>query len=320
MADREPFPEMDEASGPSGSSNPHPMPQVTRNCPYCGDGILRKEGCTFDNHHETDDNNLQDYRDAINAAKRHRRSSNSSAITVIYDPIKDSYPRPTRGRSNCVSSQRPLFDLKTVVSPVSPTRGRFPSRPSSFSRSSSSSSRTSERTASAAPTHRPLPQTPAATNTRKDSDPLGDFRRLPAVQQIRRLVIEANRDLAEKLRDGVYSGGSSRLRQPTNPNALDMSGLNQFFEGNSNPLVPRNAPSPGLQAQAQQANGVNGMNGQGNGGPGGVNGQQFGPMPAGHQLDLNHLWQQVQELSEVLGRNREQTDYVIRRAAEVRVS
>jgi hypothetical protein len=41
---------------------------------------------------------------------------------------------------------------------------------------------------------------------------------------------------------------------------------------------------------------------------------------AGHQLDLNHLWQQVQELSAVLAANRENTVGLVRKADELRVT
>lgn len=43
------------------------------------------------------------------------------------------------------------------------------------------------------------------------------------------------------------------------------------------------------------------------------------PASAGHQLDLNHLWQQVQQLSEVLARNRESTEGLVKKADEIRV-
>lgn len=43
------------------------------------------------------------------------------------------------------------------------------------------------------------------------------------------------------------------------------------------------------------------------------------PTAAGHQLDLNHLWQQVQELSAILAANRESTVGLVRRADEIRV-
>ncbi|TGZ84899.1 hypothetical protein EX30DRAFT_353119 [Ascodesmis nigricans] len=40
--------------------------------------------------------------------------------------------------------------------------------------------------------------------------------------------------------------------------------------------------------------------------------------PAGTQLDLNHLWQQVQELSALLAANREAASGLVRRADEIR--
>ncbi|KAI5853969.1 hypothetical protein BZA05DRAFT_395240 [Tricharina praecox] len=42
------------------------------------------------------------------------------------------------------------------------------------------------------------------------------------------------------------------------------------------------------------------------------------PTGAGHQLDLNHLWQQVQELSAVLAANRESTVGLVKKADEIR--
>ncbi|KAI5793066.1 hypothetical protein EDC01DRAFT_717319 [Geopyxis carbonaria] len=39
---------------------------------------------------------------------------------------------------------------------------------------------------------------------------------------------------------------------------------------------------------------------------------------AGHQLDLNHLWTQVQELSAILAANRESSAGLVRRADEIR--
>ena len=40
---------------------------------------------------------------------------------------------------------------------------------------------------------------------------------------------------------------------------------------------------------------------------------------AGHQLDLNHLWLQVQELSAVLAANRESTVGLVKKVDEIRV-
>lgn len=40
---------------------------------------------------------------------------------------------------------------------------------------------------------------------------------------------------------------------------------------------------------------------------------------SGHQLDLNHLWSQVQELSGLLALNRENTAHLVKRTDEIRV-
>ncbi|KAI9786996.1 MAG: hypothetical protein M1816_007748 [Peltula sp. TS41687] len=61
--------------------------------------------------------------------------------------------------------------------------------------------------------------------------------------------------------------------------------------------------------------------GAGGGGGGGAGGGPTGinvyPTAAGHQLDLNYLWQQVQELSAVLQQNREATQGIIRSVVEL---
>ncbi|KAI9836515.1 MAG: hypothetical protein M1838_005012 [Thelocarpon superellum] len=126
--------------------------------------------------------------------------------------------------------------------------------------------------------------------------------------------------------------------------ALDMSLFPSFLTDHtgSGPTANRQAPSPihppyspvqqqqhhpggpQLNAQAQnqqlaQQQQQQQQNGYGLGPPGvpggGVN---VFPTAAGHQLDLNHLWGQVQELSGVLERNRESTQGLVRRVGEVR--
>jgi hypothetical protein len=73
--------------------------------------------------------------------------------------------------------------------------------------------------------------------------------------------------------------------------------------------LPRQAPSPTTQHQPNQANG------------GAMAGMNVGmPMNAGQQMDLNHLYEKVQELSDVLRTNREKTKVIIKSAEEVMVS
>lgn len=59
---------------------------------------------------------------------------------------------------------------------------------------------------------------------------------------------------------------------------------------------------------------IGGGGGAAGGGPTGIN---VYPTAAGHQLDLNYLWQQVQELSAVLHQNREATQGIIRSVVEL---
>ena len=86
-----------------------------------------------------------------------------------------------------------------------------------------------------------------------------------------------------------------------------MSMFPSFLEQGPNTPLPRQAPSPTQQGQSHVTNGI----------PGGM--VNVFPTAAGHQLDLNHLWNQVQELSGLLERNRESSQGIVRRVGEIRV-
>ena len=93
-----------------------------------------------------------------------------------------------------------------------------------------------------------------------------------------------------------------------------MNNPNMFpaFLDNS-PGPTRQSPSPMAQHQVNaQVNGA-GMNG--------MNGMNVAlPMNAGHQMDLNVLFNQVEELSQLLRENREKTQAIIASAEELAVS
>lgn len=72
--------------------------------------------------------------------------------------------------------------------------------------------------------------------------------------------------------------------------------------------VPRQSISPAIPHPANQMNG---------GGIAAMNGN--GPMNAGHQMDLHHLYDMVLELSEVLKNNREVTKNIVTSAEEIMV-
>ena len=98
----------------------------------------------------------------------------------------------------------------------------------------------------------------------------------------------------------------------TNPNPNAGAGLfTNFFENNTLPnsnmtSLPR--PSPPSSAPGQ------------NGAPGGMTGINAAmTMNAGHQMDLNHLYEMVLELSEVLKNNRDMTKGIINSAEEIMV-
>jgi hypothetical protein len=67
------------------------------------------------------------------------------------------------------------------------------------------------------------------------------------------------------------------------------------------------------RSSSSVAGSYNGSNGQNNGA------NYASPLPAGHQQDLNYLYQQIQELSEVLKSNRQRTAELARIAQEAEV-
>ncbi|KAL1883442.1 hypothetical protein Plec18167_002446 [Paecilomyces lecythidis] len=88
------------------------------------------------------------------------------------------------------------------------------------------------------------------------------------------------------------------------PNSSPGGGMFANYVDNNPNLagIPRQTPSP----SPSQVNG---------GGMAGINGGM--PMNAGHQMDLNHLYEMVLELSEVLKNNREMTKGIITSAEEI---
>ncbi|KAL9114419.1 MAG: hypothetical protein Q9227_001500 [Pyrenula ochraceoflavens] len=86
------------------------------------------------------------------------------------------------------------------------------------------------------------------------------------------------------------------------PGFLDTSGVN------STSSSPRSAPSPTAQHAASQVNGN------------GVHTWAAAPLPAGHESDLQYLYQGFLALSEQLKHNRELTNGIVRSAEEVMAS
>jgi hypothetical protein len=97
------------------------------------------------------------------------------------------------------------------------------------------------------------------------------------------------------------------------PNNNSAAGLyTSFMENSPNPALPslpRQSPSSSPQHSLSQVNGGGGM------APVNVG----MPMNAGHQMDLNHLYEMVVELSEVLKNNRDMTRNIISSAEEIMV-
>lgn len=81
-------------------------------------------------------------------------------------------------------------------------------------------------------------------------------------------------------------------------------------------------PSPGGSVGSGMSNlgglgGLGGGMGLGASAAGANTGLNILPTPVGHQMDLNYLWQQVQELSTLLAQNREATQGIVRRVGEL---
>ena len=79
--------------------------------------------------------------------------------------------------------------------------------------------------------------------------------------------------------------------------------------------IPRLPPSPiNHSPQQHQTNGANGA------GMNGMNGLNMGmTMNAGHQMDVNLMYQKIVELSELLKENREKTQGIIAGAEQLTV-
>lgn len=93
-------------------------------------------------------------------------------------------------------------------------------------------------------------------------------------------------------------------------NFLDNSNNNTANMNMSRQGTPTSSSGP--QHPANQVNGASGMSGMGMG--------MNVPMNAGHQMDLNHLYEMVLELSDVLKNNRDMTKGIINSAEEIMVS
>lgn len=125
---------------------------------------------------------------------------------------------------------------------------------------------------------------------------------------------DVKEDIRETICDGSHWRNLTELQKTFDHASMSLNNTTNMFpnflestaSSNNLAAMPRQAPSPSAQHQANQVNG------------GGMNVGM--PMNAGHQMDLNHLYEKVQELSEVLKNNREATRGIIRGAEEVMVS
>lgn len=96
-------------------------------------------------------------------------------------------------------------------------------------------------------------------------------------------------------------------RESMSSNGAGMPGfIDNSPNSSSMANMSRQTPSPSPQHGISQPNGGGGMSA-------GV------PMNAGHQMDLNHLYEMVVELSDVLKHNREMTRGIINSAEEIMV-
>lgn len=113
-----------------------------------------------------------------------------------------------------------------------------------------------------------------------------------------------------------HSGNNNNTGSGNNThNANTSQGLFTNFLDNSN----NNPPSMNMSRQGtpsssgqQQVNGASALPGMGMG--------MNMPMNAGHQMDVNNLYEMVLELSDVLKNNRDMTKGIINSAEEIMVS
>ena len=124
-----------------------------------------------------------------------------------------------------------------------------------------------------------------------------------------------------------------RLPLPPTMSSMFPSFLDNGVQASRNPPNLQQQQAQQSNSQAQQ-NGIGGplamngaggnMNGAGAGagvGAGGAaNGGAFVPTAAGHQSDLNFLWEQLDQLSTVLRENRAQVEGVVGQAVDAAVS
>ncbi|KAI9680676.1 MAG: hypothetical protein M1817_004116 [Caeruleum heppii] len=124
-------------------------------------------------------------------------------------------------------------------------------------------------------------------------------------------------------------GGPSLTAQPLDSSLALTRSHEGLWDRTASALTAQsslvNQPSMNPQQHQQSNGGQNGFashlpNGAPavSGGPGGGGSVGMFPTSAGHQMDLNHLWGQVQELSGLLERNRESTAGIVRRVGELR--
>ena len=117
---------------------------------------------------------------------------------------------------------------------------------------------------------------------------------------------------AQRRREARESRRTTR-QLPANEVELESSeepANNEDMSVNSNNLFPSFLDNNSRPPPPQQVNG--------NGGP--MNGINLNmPMNAGHQMDVNMLYQKILELSEMLRENREQTQAIVAGAEELAV-
>lgn len=120
-----------------------------------------------------------------------------------------------------------------------------------------------------------------------------------------------------------------RTTNGNNSNNNNIAAMGNFMDNSPNVMNMANMSRQSMSPSPQQMNGGGGV-GNGNGGssnggvgPGaalGNNNMMNGlPMNAGHQMDLNNLYDMVVEFSDILKNNREMTRGIVASAEEIMV-
>lgn len=109
-------------------------------------------------------------------------------------------------------------------------------------------------------------------------------------------------------------------RESMTANGNNTAAMGNYMDNSPNVMNMSNMSRQSMSPSPSQMNGGGGGGGGGNGGGNNNNMLMNGlPMNAGHQMDLNNLYDMVVEFSDILKNNREMTRGIVQSAEEIMV-